>query len=66
MAAALFTALGLVLVIEGLALALAPSRIEEALAFLAALGPERRRLLGLGAVAAGVAVVALVRFLALR
>jgi len=66
MAQALVTALGLVLVIEGLALALAPSRIEEALAFLAALGPERRRLLGLGAVAAGVGVVALVRFLASR
>lgn len=64
MVQALFTALGLVLVIEGLALALAPSRIEEALALLAGLGPERRRTLGLIAVAAGVAVVALVRALA--
>ena len=61
---ALLTGLGLVLVIEGLALALAPSRIEEALALLASLGPERRRTLGLVAVAAGVGVVALMRALA--
>ncbi|MBD3788074.1 MAG: DUF2065 family protein [Sphingomonadales bacterium] len=54
---ALLTGLGLVLVIEGLALALAPSRIEEALVFLASLGPERRRLLGLAALALGVAVI---------
>ncbi len=59
--ATLALALGLVLVIEGLALALAPSRIEEVLALLAALGPERRRLLGLGVLAAGVALVALAR-----
>lgn len=59
--ATLATALGLVLVIEGLALALAPSRFEDLLAALAALGPERRRLVGLGAVAAGVALVSLVR-----
>ena len=51
---ALLLGLGLVLVIEGLALALAPSRIEEALAFLASLGPERRRALGLGAGTVGV------------
>ncbi len=59
--ATLALALGLVLVIGGLALALAPSRIEEVLALLAALGPERRRLLGLGVLAAGVALVALAR-----
>lgn len=59
--ATLATALGLVLVIEGLALALAPSRFEDLLAALASLGPERRRLIGLGAVAAGVALVSLVR-----
>ena len=64
MAEAIGTAFGLVLVIEGLALALAPSRIEEVLALLASLGPERRRMLGLVAVAAGVGVVALVRALA--
>ncbi|MBZ4023235.1 hypothetical protein CKO11_12280 [Rhodobacter sp. TJ_12] len=59
--AAFFTALGLVLVIEGLALALAPSRMEELVAFLASLRPETRRRIGLGAVAAGVGIVALVR-----
>lgn len=58
---AILTGLGLVLVIEGLALALAPSRIEEALAFLAALGPERRRVLGLAALALGVVVIGVAR-----
>ncbi|MDD8023896.1 MAG: DUF2065 domain-containing protein [Paracoccaceae bacterium] len=58
---ALISGVALVLIIEGLALALAPSRIEEALAFLAALGPERRRLLGLIGLAAGVAILALLR-----
>ncbi|PTV94600.1 hypothetical protein C8J27_107131 [Rhodobacter aestuarii] len=58
---AIFTALGLVFVIEGLALALAPSRFEEVLAFLVSLGPEARRRLGLISVAGGVAIVALVR-----
>lgn len=51
--------LGLVLVIEGLVLALAPSRLEDLLATLAALGRDQRRMLGLLAVAAGVALVAL-------
>ena len=50
-------ALGLVLVVEGLALALAPSRIEEALDFLARIGPERRRMLGLVSLAIGVALL---------
>ncbi len=58
------TGIALVLVIEGLALALAPSRIEEALAFLAALGPEKRCALGLAAVAAGVALLWALRALA--
>lgn len=53
--------LGLVLVIEGLVLALAPSRLEDLLAALAALGRDQRRMLGLLAVAAGVALVALAR-----
>lgn len=55
--------LGLVLVIEGLVLALAPSRLEDLLATLAALGRDQRRMLGLLAVAAGVALVALARWL---
>ncbi len=57
----LATGLGLVLVIEGLVLALAPSRIEEMLATIAALSRDQRRMLGLVAVAAGVGLVALVR-----
>lgn len=58
--------LGLVMVIEGLVLALAPSRMEDllaALAALAALGRDQRRILGLMAVAAGVALVGLARWL---
>lgn len=49
--------LGLVMVIEGLALALAPRRIEDALRALAALRPDQRRAVGLGALAAGVVLV---------
>jgi uncharacterized protein YjeT (DUF2065 family) len=45
--------IGLVLVIEGLAIALAPSRIEQVLAALASLDRDRRRLIGLGALALG-------------
>lgn len=56
-------ALGLVLVIEGLALVLAPARIETILALFAAMSVEQRRRLGLAAVATGVAVVALARWL---
>lgn len=49
----LFRALGLAMMIEGLVLALAPLRYEELLAFLRALSPEVRRLLGLLAIATG-------------
>ena len=55
--------IGLVLVIEGLAIALAPSRIEQVLAFFAALDRDRRRLLGLAALAGGVLLVWLSRML---
>lgn len=54
-------ALGLVLVVEGLVLALAPLRMEQLLALLAALSAEQRRMIGLAAVAAGVALVGLSR-----
>ena len=57
-------ALGLVLAVEGLALALAPSRMEEALRLLAEMGPERRRMLGLACLALGVALCWLARGLA--
>lgn len=53
--------LGLVFVTEGLALALAPSRVEQALAFLAALPRERIRQIGLAAVAGGTLLVWIAR-----
>lgn len=57
----LILALGLVLAVEGLVLALAPRRIEDALRFLASLGLDQRRMIGLGALAIGVALVWLAR-----
>lgn len=56
--------IGLVLVIEGLAFALAPARLEEALALLARLSPEARRLIGLLALTAGLTLIWLARLLA--
>lgn len=55
-----FLALGLVLAIEGLVLALAPRRVEDALRFLAALPVDQRRLIGLGGLALGVVILWLV------
>lgn len=54
-------ALGLVLAVEGLAMALAPSRMEEALRMLAEMPPEKRRFLGLAALALGVLLIWLSR-----
>lgn len=54
-------AIGLVLVVEGLALALAPRRMEDALRALAALSQDQRRAIGLAAVAIGVVLVWLAR-----
>lgn len=50
-------AFGLVLVVEGLAFALAPLRIEDALRVLAGMRPDQRRILGLAVLAAGVGLV---------
>jgi len=50
-------ALGLVLIVEGLVYALAPSLIEDLLAALSALSLEQRRALGLAALAVGVLLV---------
>ncbi|MCF2870150.1 DUF2065 domain-containing protein [Octadecabacter sp. G9-8] len=50
-------ALGLVLIVEGLVYALAPSLVEDMLSALRALTLEQRRLIGLGALALGVALV---------
>ncbi len=57
----ILTALGLVAVIEGLALALAPSRLDDVLALLARMPVETRRSLGLGAIALGVVIVWMAR-----
>ena len=63
MIATIVLALGLVLVVEGLAFALAPSRIDEALELLRRLTPETRRMLGLCGVALGVLLVWMARLL---
>lgn len=61
--ALLILAIGLVLAVEGLVLALAPSRIEAALDWLRSQTAERRRLLGLVALAGGVVLIWLSRAL---
>ncbi|MBY6088838.1 DUF2065 domain-containing protein [Pseudooceanicola sp. 502str34] len=53
MIANLFLAFGLVLIVEGLAYALAPSLVERLLEALRALDEGQRRLLGLAAMAVG-------------
>ena len=50
-------AIGLVLIVEGLVYALAPSLVEDMLAALRALTLEQRRMIGLAALAFGVALV---------
>ncbi len=50
-------ALGLVLVVEGLVYALAPSLVEDLLAAMRALTIEQRRLIGLAAIALGLCLV---------
>lgn len=57
----LLLGIGLVAIVEGLVLALAPNRVQEALAALARLSPDQRRLFGLLAVTAGIALVWVVR-----
>lgn len=54
-------AVGLVLIVEGLALALAPSRMEEVLRLIASLSRDQRRSIGLVALGMGVALVWLAR-----
>lgn len=53
----LVLAIGLVLVVEGLAYALAPALLERMLVALQTLTLDQRRLLGLGSLAAGVALI---------
>ncbi len=50
-------AIGLVLIVEGLVFALAPSRIDDMLAMMARIPIETRRMIGLGALAIGVALI---------
>ena len=56
-------AIGLVLCVEGLVFALAPSRLEDVLDALRQMSPEVRRLIGLGALAVGVVLVWVARSL---
>ena len=56
-------ALGLVLVVEGLIWALAPRMIEDLLASLRAMPVEVRRLAGLAALSAGLALIWAARLL---
>jgi hypothetical protein len=57
MIAVTLLAIGLVLIVEGLVYALAPSLIEDLLDMLRALPLETRRMMGLAALAAGVLLV---------
>ena len=50
-------ALGLVLAVEGLVLALLPGRLDSLVRALAEIPVDTRRLLGLAALAAGVALI---------
>lgn len=61
MIATLLLGAGLVLAIEGLVLALAPSRLDDIMRMLAEIPPETRRMMGLGALAAGVVLIWLAR-----
>jgi uncharacterized protein YjeT (DUF2065 family) len=53
----LVLAIGLVLAVEGLVLALAPRRMEDALRLILTLGEDRRRLIGLVGLALGVGLI---------
>ncbi|TCP63116.1 hypothetical protein EV663_101383 [Rhodovulum bhavnagarense] len=56
-------AFGLVLVVEGLVFALAPSRLDDIVEMIRQIPPDTRRLLGLTAVALGTMLVWLARSL---
>ena len=61
--ATVLLAIGLVLCVEGLVFALAPSRLEEVLDMLRNMPVETRRLIGLGALAIGVVLIWLAKSL---
>lgn len=50
----ILTGLAMVLIIEGLVLALAPSYFEKMVAMLSEVAPDQRRVIGLVAVSVGV------------
>jgi len=58
-----FLALGLVLIVEGLVYALAPSLVEQMLEALKQMPPEARRLMGLLALVVGLVLVWLAKAL---
>ncbi len=57
----LLLGLGLVAIVEGLFLALAPTRLAQILDALRSVGPDQLRLAGLAAVALGVGLVWMAR-----
>ncbi len=57
MIATLLWAFGLVLIVEGLAFALAPSRIEEILKLMAELSVGKKRQIGISACALGLVMI---------
>ena len=59
--ATLILAIGLVLIVEGLVFALAPSRLEDLLRLIREMPLETRRLVGMTALAIGAVLVSLAR-----
>ncbi|MFN4057832.1 MAG: DUF2065 domain-containing protein [Roseinatronobacter sp.] len=59
----LLLAIGLVLIIEGLVITLAPRYLEQVLRLLLALSQDQRRLIGLAALALGGVFVTLAQML---
>ncbi len=64
MSEAIFTALGLVLVIEGLLYALVPGHLKRMLAAMEQLSEDQLRLGGIAAIAVGVLIVFVARSVA--
>ena len=64
MISTIILAVGLVLCVEGLVFALAPSRLEDVLEILKNMAPETRRMIGLGSLAIGVLLVWLAQMIA--
>ena len=57
MLSAILLGIGMVLVIEGLVFALAPSRLDELVRLISQIPLDTRRLMGLGAVTLGAVIV---------